>query len=444
MNKTSRHSPKHPRRGAALYAMVMITALLCSVLGLAGLTVVRLERQQMQSSTDVLDARQNARSGVELALRVIANDPNWRTNLTNGGESALQSIGASGTGTVSWMIEDLDLDLTDSDTELRIHGIGRVGNVVQVSSLQVDGSLPTVLDSLLCATYAVGNVTQSSNSTSNGGPFASAATLTVNGTVYGNAEGTPVVVSGSVTGVVTNPGPGRTMPDPSVWDTYMALATTIPYTNFPVDPAAPNKRTIERELLSGSVNPYGTVDADGVYYIQIPSGKQLTASKSRLHCTLLIELIGTGSFDTVQSCLWDPFNGNNYPCAIVKGTGAGDFQLKSSAATLKEQQTPKKNFNPPGDPYDGESDTDESDARVPTMRGLFHVIGSGVHSTLASNLVIEGVFITEGSMTLGANLSVTVAPNLYSNPPVGYTAGGGTPGPDLIVLPGTWLSEAAA
>jgi hypothetical protein len=122
----------------ALYALVVITALLCSVLGLAGLTVVRLEREGMQGSSDILDARQNARSAVELALRVLANDTNWRTNYSNGVETALQSLGASGTGTVSWMIEDIDGDLTDSDTELRIHGIGRVGNTVQVSSLQLD------------------------------------------------------------------------------------------------------------------------------------------------------------------------------------------------------------------------------------------------------------------------------------------------------------------
>jgi hypothetical protein len=207
-------------------------------------------------------------------------------------------------------------------------------------------------------------------------------------------------------------------------------------------PAARGNRTSSEgksDRPKGRVNPFGTVDADGVYYIQIPSGKQLTVSKSRLHCTLLIELIGTGGFDTIQSCLWDPFVGHNYPCAIVKGTGSGSFQLKSSNATLKESQQPKFNFNPPGDPYDGITNTAQNDSYLPKMRGLFHVIGANVHTILASNLTIEGVFITEGTTTLGANLTVTVDPNIAANPPVGYTAGGRAPGPDLTVIPGSWL-----
>lgn len=434
------------RRGVALYSTVMIVALICSILGLAGLNVVRLERKQMRFSTDILDARQNARSGVELALKAIANDPGWRSNLVNGQESALYSLGSSGTGTVSWKIEDSDGSLTDSDTELRIHGIGRIGGTVQVSSLQVDGSTPAVYDSMQCSVYAVGNITQSSTTTTNFGPFASAANLHVGSEVLGDVEGNPVTLSefGSVSGTITDPGPSRTMPPASVWDTYLPLATTIPFTSFPLDPNNSNKRIFSRNLLGATYNPFGPTSPNGVYYIAIPAGKHLNVTKSRIHATLLIELGTNAKFDTQQSCLWDPYAGNNYPAAIVKAAGPAVFDLKSSNATLKEQQTPKFNYNPPGEPYDGEADTDESDARVPLMRGLFHIIGSGVTTILASNLNLDGVVVTEGSVTLGANLTMNVDTNIFATPPLGYEGGaGGTPGPDLTVLPGTWLWEAA-
>lgn len=445
MNKSTPHPRNHARRGAALYALVMITALLCSVLGLAGLSVVRLERKQMQGSTDILDARQNARSAVELALRVLANDTNWRTNYSNGVETTPQTLGASGTGTVSWMLEDTDGSLTDTDTDLRIHGIGRVGSTVQVSSLQVDGTTPAIYDTLQCSVYSVGNITQSSTTTTNFGPFASASTVNVGSDVLGDVEGNPVVIAetGSVSGTVTDPGPSRTMPPASVWDTYMALATTIPFTNFPLDPNSPNKRIFDRNLLGATVNPFGPTSPNGVYYISIPAGKHLNVTKSRIHATLLIELGTNAKFDTQQSCLWDPYAGTNYPAAIVKAAGPAVFDLKSSNATLKEQQQPKFNYNPPGEPYDGETDTDESDARPPLMRGLFHIIGSGVTTILASNLTLDGVVVSEGSVTLGANLTVNTDANIFATPPLGYDGGTGAPGPDLTVLPGTWLWEAS-
>ncbi len=119
----------------ALYIMVMSTALIVSLLGLAGLTIVRIERKQASSMNDRVIARSNARSAVDLALRVIANDSGWRTTYTNGVETTPQSLGPNGTGTVSWVLEDTDGSLSDADTNLRLKGIGRLGNIVQVSSI---------------------------------------------------------------------------------------------------------------------------------------------------------------------------------------------------------------------------------------------------------------------------------------------------------------------
>ena len=126
------------RHGAALYVLVFSTTLIVSLLGLAGIAIVRIERLQAGVVDDMLRARTNARSAVELALRVIANDPNWRTTYANGVETTAQTLGANGRGTVSWTITDSDGNLTDLDTNLFIHGIGRVGDAVQVSCLKVE------------------------------------------------------------------------------------------------------------------------------------------------------------------------------------------------------------------------------------------------------------------------------------------------------------------
>lgn len=111
--------------------------MIVSLLGIASLITVRIQRRQMAVSTDRRAARMNANSAVELALRVITNNANWRTTYSNGVETAPQSLGANGSGTVSWILVDTDGSLTDADTNLRLAGVGRVGNTVQVSSVKL-------------------------------------------------------------------------------------------------------------------------------------------------------------------------------------------------------------------------------------------------------------------------------------------------------------------
>lgn len=129
--------PVSRRRGVALYVSVLATATIVSVLALSAVAVVRLERKQAEAINARLAARANARSAVELALRVLNNDSNWRTTYANNAETTPVSLGPNGAGTLSWKLFDVDGNLTNADVELWLKGIGRVGDAVQVSSLQI-------------------------------------------------------------------------------------------------------------------------------------------------------------------------------------------------------------------------------------------------------------------------------------------------------------------
>jgi hypothetical protein len=124
----------------ALYLAVMSTTLVVSTLGLATLAVVRIERRQVSVTADRMVARTNARSAIELALRVIANDSSWRSNYANGVATAQQAVGGSGRGTISWMLQDSDGNLQNQDVALRLKGIGRAGSAVQAISVQLVAS----------------------------------------------------------------------------------------------------------------------------------------------------------------------------------------------------------------------------------------------------------------------------------------------------------------
>lgn len=139
LNRRRQSGRRRPlRNGYALYVGVMFTALLVSLLGLSGLTLVRVERQEAAEVVDSVVAHHHARSAVELALLEIANDSDWRSTYANGQETTLQALGPSSVGTLSWVLEDSDGSLTDNDVELRLKGVGRVGNVVQVKSIEIE------------------------------------------------------------------------------------------------------------------------------------------------------------------------------------------------------------------------------------------------------------------------------------------------------------------
>lgn len=120
-----------------LYVAVTTTTMIVSVLGLTALSIVRLERRQGAAINERLHARMHSRSAVEWALRALATYPTWRSGLAHGIETTPAPLAANGVGTVSFSVVDSDFNLTNPDVSLRLKGFGRVGNSVQVSSIEL-------------------------------------------------------------------------------------------------------------------------------------------------------------------------------------------------------------------------------------------------------------------------------------------------------------------
>lgn len=116
---------------------VLATALLVTVLGLSGLIAVGVQRRESVALRDRIAARILARSATQLALARINQDPNWRTTYPSGIESVRVAMGDALGGAVSWIVADDDGSLSDPDSRLTLRGIGRVGNAVQVSGVEV-------------------------------------------------------------------------------------------------------------------------------------------------------------------------------------------------------------------------------------------------------------------------------------------------------------------
>src|SRR4029079_16578432 len=124
------------RRGAALYASVLLLSLMVAVLSLSAIQTVGVERRTAQNNVDAVAARQNSLAAVRLALEDIFNDSNWRTRYTHGIETTQVSFGA---GTVSWSLWDnTDGNIASGlDDSVEIRGIGRVNGAAWVHSVTV-------------------------------------------------------------------------------------------------------------------------------------------------------------------------------------------------------------------------------------------------------------------------------------------------------------------
>lgn len=414
----------------ALYIMVMSVTMIVSLLGLAGLTVVRIERKQASTSTDLLDARMNARAGVELGLRNINWDSNWQTTYTNGVESTPMSLGPSGNGTISFILEDSDGSLTDSVTNLRLKGIGRVGNTVQVSSIGITagGQGLSCLEVAVCGN---GPITFWSSSTvsTNQTIFSNSSVDTNSGTtVNSDVEAVGSITGTGYTGTTTTPVPERMLPTASVFDYYITNGTAI---NISDIPKIQGKRTIADVVLSPGNNPYGATDPAGIYVIDC-AGVTFKIRYSRIIGTLV--LINPAANSKIEGEIsWEPAVAN-YPALLVQG---GFFNFAAQDIPLDEAAR-GVNFNPAGSPYQGSTDSDQTDSYPSLIKGIVYV--SGDATVTANHPQIDGVLITGNELKVnsGESLSVNYDPLYLSDPPPGFSQGNG-----VSVTPGSWQSDAA-
>ncbi len=422
MRRRSTSVARRPRRGATLFITVLFTSLMVCLLGLASLTLIRVETRQADRSSERMLAQHNARSSVELALNILDNDGNWRNNYTSGTEVGPYELGATSHGTISWWIEDSDGSLIDDDTDLRLVGIGRVGDHVQVDRLDVTSPLVS-LDVLNTAVYATGDVLIDDDVVAAGGPVVSAQTLETGDGYVGDVEANVVVDSGSIAGSITTGVPPRSLPSPGVFDTYRGMATEIAFADL-------DAGKIHKQLLSGMSNPYGFGNANATYHIHVPAGEHLKIEKSRILGCLLVTLENNAEFELHQENLWEPPMFSNHPSLIIKALGSATVKLKGSNKDLDETSV---NYNPFGSPYEGSWDFDRSDSYPSKCTGLFHIIGSETELELKDRLDLTGTVLTEGSATLGKKLDVTVDPGLFTDPPDGYLGSG-----NVSPVAGSW------
>ena len=400
---TERRRQPDCRRTGSAYVMILGVSSVLMVIGLAAVSVARIDTRNVAADNDWSEAQTLALSAAENALARIAVTNDWRSQL-----SGLVTV-PMGHGTMQWQItDDGDGQLADDAEEpVMIVASGQVGASRYRLGLRcfVVGLPLEGLSRCLCADGDI-NVDKGSRLTVTGG--AASTNNDFHGAkksslIVGDLEADGVFWKENVTGNVSEHAPAKALPNSRVVAMYRELATDIS-----------GRTLINRQAIGPGRNPWGTANANGVYYLDAP-GSDVTLRDSRVLGTLVVRCNRLTINNTV---LLESYR-KDMPALIVDGELVLNFASASSQLRESNEDT---NFNPPGVPFGGATDLDKTDSYPSEIRGLVHVRGD---LTLDSTALVRGAIVCEGQVQCSGTNQIVHDADLSNRPILGYTSGDG-------------------
>ena len=375
--------------------------MILTTIGLGALFAIRVQRRSIQMTQDMAEARLHAQSAIELGLLFVQTNPNWRSAWSNGTWISNQSLG-QGTYSING-VDPGDGDLADSEYDpLVLTGVGTCGiarhqtQVTLVPDIMPLEALNTCIHSSELLKVSGGHLIRAI-----GAPVSTNGVLDNDEMIDGDAEANSIDDTKTITGTLTVPAAQKSMPDPNVISNYISKATVVPFTG-----------DINKQVLTPTYNPWGSTNPDGVYFIDT-GDHDLTMQRFRYKGTLIVRL-GTKMLTLAKKVLMQNYR-SDYPVLIIDGDM--EMVFDSYSATLSEA-VDSRNYNPPGAPYQGQSDSDMTDGYPNEIQGLVHVTG---FLKLNNTARVKGAIICEDSVECASQNTIIHNPSLYAIPPEGYT-----------------------
>ncbi|MCA9261136.1 MAG: hypothetical protein KDA61_18100 [Planctomycetales bacterium] len=418
-------------RNGSVYLAVVGAATIVASIALVASYTYRLELLGRRGMASRRLAECAARSGLEAALAILNDTPNWRSTYGNGVDQPASGwVALYDSGEYRWQVLDpRDGDLTDDDSEtVVLRCQGRSGTALAVESVQLEPR-GSALDCLGVSWYNAGNlVVPAYIQVTTDQVVASGGNLTVNsnGTLNGSAEAVGAI-SGNVTGSSTPGAAARRLPGASAFDYYLSIGTRIQASDLPSTFGIP---TLNNVVLSPNHNPYGALNPAGVYVLDC-EGKYISIGNCRVLGTLVAINVGTAHVEVNFSTRWDAFI-SGFPALLVDGK----LQFRMSSQPLNES-TLGVNLNPVGAPYEGVEDGDQVDTYPSEINGLCYASGSIALAWQMDQTQVRGV-LASPSCSIMSRLNVTYDGSYLTAPPPGFAHGD-----ELQVIPGSWTRQAA-
>lgn len=412
-----------PRRSGSVYVLVVLTVAITSVLGLSALSLATSRVQLETTELDLLHARLDAVSAVELGL-ASAN-----TQATAG-----LTVADALSDTVA---KTLDIDLatkvtsedpftyTDQEGNTQaadgysswITGTGAHGSAIWIEQAQIrrdEGRPLAPLSYAIHAREAVA-IGSAAELTVSGSALSSDSAIQIAGRVKADLSAPAFSITGSHAGDAEKQSSGVGVLHRDALDRLRTEAERITHTG-----------SISGHLLTRKVNSISrNTDSEAIYLIET-NGSDLLIEQTRIAATLLIDASRGGTVRIGKAVRIEP-NLDGMPSLIV----LGNARLEGTSTTLSELT---RNLNPADAPFDGVSDTDTTDSYQTGLFGLIHVIGN---LEIAGDTRLYGSLHVDGRLTVTAGeTQVTHDPAILKNIPRGT---GENPDAESYMLqPGTW------
>lgn len=369
------------RRGS-VYVLALMISLVVTAMGVGAALAAQSELAAAQMRVQSVQTRIAAQSALELGLARAQNTAAWRSSAN----AATPGFVSTTLGGVSMVVQVDDgagaAPSSDTTKPVRFRATASIGAARHgLQGTFMPGFVPPA--SLSAVAYAGGNIS-----------FLSTATLKSSDTIGSNGSVTAVAATvqpavyaaGAITGLTfsggTSSGRARlALPDSSLVDKYVARGTAIAYAS--VSPRLQNC------LLAPVSNPFGAVNASGIYVINC-AGAPITVSDLRVYGTLVLLDPGAGSL-IEKSVAFEPVNAGE-PCLVVRGS----IELSTDADDFKD--SPGKNYNPVGAPYLGVTDASTTTSFASVLHGIVYATGNIV---ITKNVTMEGVLVAGGDVTFG-------------------------------------------
>ena len=389
------------RRGSA-YVIVLGTGMMVSVMGLAALTAVRVEQLGAKGGVDFTEARQLARSAVELGMLEIEENPDWRTDQPQGAWITNETLGR---GTFSLGVTDPnDDDFTAGASDyIVMTGTGVVGEARFALSVEL---VPFGSAGSDCLQYAVqtGERIYNHESIVTDAPLSANLNFGNYGYVDGDVRAAGFVWNeGTITGDIEEYVEEQEMPSTNLYTEYLARATVINRMDLPGDDK------LEELLLTPTHNPYGAPNPDGIYLIDCQN-HDITVKNVRIVGTVVFINSGTKKVKLANGILWEPAE-PNLPAMLTDGILEWDIN-----STIKESDA-HTNLNPVGTPFEGDEDADEDDQFQSVIKGLCYAVGL---IEIKKPINVEGIIVTDYRLEVDGDLNLTHDPRLFDDPPPGF------------------------
>lgn len=407
----TRHPSKPPRRDArsprsrrgTVYVLVLVSAMIVTVIGLTGVAIVRQDLSRSELNLHSSKATAFAHSAIELGLTEMYANTAWRTSYTNGSKAITRSLDG---GTLSIAFSDpADSNLANNTTDIvLLRAVGTKGLASQIVEVKVVPTLPPLPGLLNCMTtgstinFSGGKVRGTALIHSKGFITATSATIRANVQSGSTISGTTYLgTKAAAAAVPIMPVSATVVAD------YAALATPISYSSL-------GGGDLKEVVLSSGRNPYGSVNAQGIYVIDC-ANKDLKIKDCRINGTLVIR---NGKTVTVSDSVLIQTTSPSLPALIIEGATKFDCSEEELSESLFV------NFNPVGAPYMGITDFDSSDNYPSRIQGLVAIFGTlSVPGSATCNIV--GPVFVSGAVTIQGSLVLTDDAAVSATPPAGFT-----------------------